>query len=165
VSTVSTVVAGVSAVSTVVAIVVAVGTVVAVVVTVVNGGVVSDLTVVATMTVTILGKAKATLAENSVAAVDAGTLVTTAVEAVVTVMSVVDGVLGGSLVVLDREVSISSLMSAGTTVVSVDTNSGSNFVSSMDGSAGLTVDTVGVEATSTAGSLSLEITSSLEVKV
>ena len=54
---------------------------------------------------------------------------------------------------------------AGTTVVSVDTNTGSNDALTDDRAAGLTVDTVGVEATSTSGSLSLEITSSLVVKV
>ena len=54
---------------------------------------------------------------------------------------------------------------AGTTEVSVDTNTGSNDALADDGAGGLTVDTVGVEATSTSGSLSLEITSSLEVKV
>ena len=59
----------------------------------------------------------------------------------------------------------SSLSVAGTTEVSVDTNTGSNDALADDGAAGLTVDTVGVEATSTSGSLSLEITSSLEVKV
>ena len=57
------------------------------------------------------------------------------------------------------------MLGAGTTEVSVDTNTGTNFALSSDGAAGLTVDTVGVEATSTSGSLSLEITSSLEVKV
>ena len=59
----------------------------------------------------------------------------------------------------------SSLSVAGTTEVSVDTNTGSNDALADDGAGGLTVDTVGVEATSTSGSLSLEITSSLEVKV
>ena len=59
----------------------------------------------------------------------------------------------------------SSLSGAGTTEVSVDTNTGSNDSLADDGATGLTVDTVGVEATSTSGSLSLEITSSLEVKV
>jgi hypothetical protein len=78
---------------------------------------------------------------------------------------VVDSVLRGSFVVLVREVTSSSLMSAGTTVVSVDTNTDSNGMCRLDGAAGLTVDTVGVEATSTSGSFSLEISSSLEVKV
>ena len=54
---------------------------------------------------------------------------------------------------------------AGTTEVSVDTNTGTNNTLGSDGAAGLTVDTVGVELTVLAGSLSLEITSSLEVKV
>ena len=57
------------------------------------------------------------------------------------------------------------MLGAGTTEVSVDTNTGSNDTLGSDGATGLTVDTVGVEATSTSGSLSLEITSSLEVKV
>ena len=62
-------------------------------------------------------------------------------------------------------IAISSLLGAGTTEVSVDANTGSNDTLGSDGATGLTVDTVGVEATSTSGSLSLEITSSLEVKV
>ena len=57
------------------------------------------------------------------------------------------------------------MLGAGTTEVSVDTNTGTNNTLGSDGAAGLTVDTVGVELTVLAGSLSLEITSSLEVKV
>ena len=59
----------------------------------------------------------------------------------------------------------SSLFGAGTTEVSVDTNAGSNDALRSEGAALLTVDTVGVEALKTFGSFSLEITSSLEVKV
>ena len=62
-------------------------------------------------------------------------------------------------------VAVSSLFGASTTVVSVDTNTGTNDALGFEGTALLTVDTVGVEALKTFGSFSLEITSSLEVKV
>jgi len=59
---------------------------------------------------------------------------------------------------------VSSLTGAGTTAI-LSSITNSNDTSGLDGSASLTVDAVGIELSESALTLSLEITSSLEVKV